>query len=350
MSTQTAANLETAKLLHQEMMIVDTHHDIAMDVRHRRVLGEQGVLSGRWAKILRAGGVDVQVLPLFIEDDFLPERGLRCMLQQLEAVRSDLEDDDSVMKLATNMAEIDSVLADGKIAGVLAIEGCDGLSGDPALLRVFYSLGVRMVSFTWNRRNEFADGLGEGANAGGLSKAGRTALREMNDRHILCDVSHLAEPGFWDVAKLCQGPFVASHSNARAICDHPRNLTDEQLRAVADSEGVVGLNFFGGFVDLEKPTVNKMADHLAHIADTIGIDHVGLGTDFLEDWLLERAKTMAGDTLVDPVILDLWIPDCRRSDQLPRFTAELLTRGFSQDDIAKVLGGNFMRVFRQVWA
>ena len=106
MSTQTAANLETAKLLHQEMMIVDTHHDIAMDVHHRRVLGEQGVLSGRWAKILRAGGVDVQVLPLFIEDDFLPERGLRCMLQQLEAVRSDLEDDDSVMKLATNMRSI----------------------------------------------------------------------------------------------------------------------------------------------------------------------------------------------------------------------------------------------------
>ena len=350
MSTQSSSNLETAKQLHQNIIVVDAHHDIAMDVHHRRVLGQEGILSGSWGKMLRSGGVDVQVMPIFIEDDFLPELGLRRMLQQLEAVRTDLDENNSVMQLATSLNEIDSALADGKIAAILAIEGCDGLSGDPALLRIFYRLGVRMVSFTWNRRNEFADGLGEGENAGGLSQAGKTALREMNEHNILCDVSHLAEPGFWDVAKLCRGPFIASHSNARAICNHPRNLTDDQLRAVAESGGVIGLNFFGGFVDLENPTVGKIVDHVAHIADTVGIDFVGLGTDFLEDWLLERAKILIGDTLPDPSMLDMWVPNCRRSDQLPHFTSEMLTRGFSHDDIAKVLGGNFMRVFRQAWA
>jgi membrane dipeptidase len=349
MSEPTTADLELAKKLHQKMIVVDAHHDIAMDVLHQHQLGKQGVLSSSWGKMLHTAGINIQVLPLFIYDSFVPELGLRTMLRQLEAVQSDLAEDDSVMRLATSLSEIDSALAENKIAGVLAIEGCDGLSGDPALLRLFYRLGVRMVSFTWNRRNEFADGLGEGPNAGGLSKAGKTALREMNEHHILCDVSHLSVQGFWDVAKLCQGTFVASHCNAHAICDHPRNLTDEQLRAVAESGGVVGLNFYGGFVDAENPTVAKLVDHLAHIADTIGIDHVGLGTDLLEDWLLESAMMMAGDALVDASMIDFWMPECRRIEQLPTVTVEMLARGFSEADIEKVLGGNFMRVFRQVW-
>lgn len=349
MSEATLANLEKAKQLHQEMLVVDAHHDIPMDVLHRRTLGESGVLSGPWGEMLRMGGINVQLLPIFLEDEFLPELGLRQIFQHVEAVISDLEEDDSVMQLATSMSEVDSALAENKIAGVLALEGCDGLSGDPALLRILYRLGVRMVSFTWNRRNKFADGLGEGPNAGGLSKAGKVALREMNDHHVICDVSHLSEQGFWDVVSLCQGPFVASHSNARAVCDHPRNLTDKQLRAVADCDGVVGLNFAGHFVDAENPTIDRMVDHLVHIVDTIGIDHVGLGPDLLEDWLMERALRLTGDALIDLAKIDFWIPDCKRIEQLPTFTAGMLNRGFGEGDIAKVLGENFLRVFRQVW-
>lgn len=350
MTQPNPTHLAQAQALHQQNLVVDAHHDIALDVLRRRQAGERGVLSGPWAKILRGGGVDVQLLPIYVEPHFLPEQALRNILQQLEAVRSDLAEDDSGMRLATSLAEIDATVAEGKIAGVLALEGCDGLSGDPALLRLFYQLGVRLVSFTWNHRNEFADGVGEGESAGGLSQAGKVALKEMNDHRVICDVSHLAEAGFWDVARLCQGPFVASHSNARAICDHPRNLTDEQLRAIAASGGVVGLNFYGGFVDDTAPTAGRMVDHLAHIADTIGIDHVGLGTDFLEDWLLELFKRALSPVPVDPAIFEMWIPDCRRTDQLPRFTAELVARGFSEAEMAQVLGGNFMRVFRAVWS
>jgi membrane dipeptidase len=293
--------------------------------------------------------VNVQLLPLFLEDVFLPELGLRKLIQAAEALLSDLEEDDSVVRLATNVNEIDGALADGVIAGVLALEGCDGLSGDPAMLRAFYRLGVRMVSFTWNRRNEFADGIYGAASPSGLSGAGKTALREMHDHQVICDVSHLAEPGFWDVAKLCQGPFIASHSNARAICDHPRNLSDEQLRAIGESGGVVGLNFYGSFVDESDPTLDNLVDHLSHIAETIGIQHVGIGPDFLEDSLRDVGKEALKGTSLDPALADRWIPGCDRIEQLPAFTAKLLARGFGADDIEKVLGGNFMRVFRQVW-
>jgi len=343
------SNTELAQSLNQELVIVDTHHDIAIDVVHRRKLGQKGVLSGHWGDRLRAGGVNVQVLPLFIEDRFLPELGLRKVIEAAEAILSDLEDDSDGMRLATSMREIDEALADGKIAGVLALEGCDGLSGDPAMLRAMYHLGVRMVSFTWNRRNEFADGTYGAESSGGLSEAGKIALNEIYEHHVICDVSHLADPGFWDVARLSQGPFIASHSNARAVFDHPRNLADDQLRAIAESGGVVGLNFYADFVDDDDPSLDRLVDHLSHIAETTGIEHVGIGPDFLEDSLRDLAKKAFEDTDDDPAVLDRWIPDCDGIEKLPEFTAKLLSRGLSKDEIEKVLGANFMRVFREVW-
>jgi membrane dipeptidase len=118
---------------------------------------------------------------------------------------------------------------------------------------------------------------------------------------------------------------------------------------VAESGGVIGLNFYGGFVDAQNPTVGRLVDHLAHIANTVGIDHVGLGTDLLEDWLLEWSKSMTGNTLVDPAMISCWIPNCYRIEQLAEITVEMLDRGFGEDDIEKILGSNFMRVFRKVW-
>lgn len=183
----------------------------------------------------------------------------------------------------------------------------------------------------------------------GAAAAGKTALQEMHEHGVICDVSHLADPGFWDVVRLSQGPFIASHSNARAVFDHPRNLADDQLRAITDSGGVVGLNFYADFVDDKDPSLDKLVDHLSHIADTIGIEHVGIGPDFLEDSLRELAKKAFEDTDYDPDILDRWIPECDGTEKLPEFTAKLLTRGLSKEDIEKVLGANFMRVFRETW-
>ena len=343
------ATLETAQSLNRKLVVVDAHHDIAGDVVSRRKRGERGVLSRRWGQKLRAGGVNVQILPIFVEDAFLPELGLRKIIKAAEALLSDMEDDDSIVRPATSISDIDATLAGGAVAGVLALEGCDGLSGDPALLRALYRLGVRMVSFTWNRRNEFADGMYAAATPGGLSAAGEIALREMGEHGVVCDVSHLAEPGFWDVARLSQGHFVASHSNARAVFDHPRNLNDDQLRAIADSGGVVGLNFYGGFIHATEPTLDKLVDHLAHMAETIGIQHVGVGPDFLEDSLRDLGRDAFESVGLDPALVECWIPGCESVEQLPAFTAKLLARGFSEDEIELVLGANFMRVFRVMW-
>lgn len=340
--------LEQAQALHRQTTVVDAHHDILMDVLHRRERRQRGVLSGHWGPPIAAAGVNVQVLPVYIDDMLLPEMGLRRILQMLEGGITDLREDGSLLQLATSIAEVDAALADGKIAAVLALEGTDGLSGDPALLRTLYYLGVRMVGLTWNRRTGFADGLAEDPGGGGLSKAGKQAIREMNEYGIIPDVSHLSVKSFWDVAEICEGPFVASHSNAIGVHDNKRNLDDDQLKAIAAHNGVVGLNFVGDFI-AEVATVGKLADHLDYIASLIGIEHIGLGPDFLEDWLLDSVKFWQADLLPDPSILDHWIEDCRRVEQLPVFTAELLRRGMAEANIAQVLGGNFMRVFREVW-
>jgi membrane dipeptidase len=341
--------LEEAQALHQKLTIVDAHHDIPMDVAQRSKRGERSILSGYWSKRLRTGGVNVQVLPVFIEDRYLPGLGLREILRAVEVVLGDLEADSAAMQLATDASSIDTTLVAGKIAGILALEGCDGLGGDLALLRLLYRLGVRMVAFTWDRRNEFADGTGV-ANPGGLTDAGRAAVQEMFAHRVLCDVSHLALPGFRDVMKLAKAPIIASHSNARALCDHRRNLTDAQIRAIAETGGVIGMNFYGKFVDSVAPSVERMADHVEHIAELVGIDHVGLGADFLEQPIRVIAKAAFVDSPHDPSVLDEWIPDCQEVEHLPRFTVALLQRGFSQTDIAQVLGENWLRIFRQVWS
>jgi membrane dipeptidase len=340
-------SLEQAQKLHQELTVVDTHHDIPMELLHQHLLGNRGTLSGYWGNRLRAGGINVQVLPAYIEDRYLPALGMREIFRMVEATLSELEHENSTLSLATTGAEIDQALAQGRIAAIMALEGCDGLGGDPAILRLLYRLGVRMVAFTWDRRNEFADGTGV-RKPGGLTDAGRTALKEMFAHNVICDVSHLAEPGFWDVMELAQGPIIASHSNARAICDHRRNLTDDQIRAIAQTGGIIGLNFYGGFVDASNPTLERMADHMEHMVELVGTDHICIGADFLETPIRDLAKSAYVYSAHSPEVLDYWIPNCQEVEELPRFTAVLLERGFSREDIAKILGGNALRVFRQV--
>lgn len=340
---------ESGQALNQKLTVVDAHHDLMLDLAYRRGKGEHGALSGFWGPKLRAAGVNIQLLPMYVEGRYLPDLGIHKLIEQIDHLYADLQDDDSEIQLATTMTEADEIIDGGKIAAVLALEGCDGLGGDPAILRVLYRLGLRMVGLTWFGRNAFADGSDLGESAGGLTPAGKTALKDMNDHNVICDVSHLAEPGFWDVANLNQGPFVASHSNARAVFDHHRNLTDDQLRAIAESGGVVGLNFYGGFIDEKGLTLNRLIDHLSHIIDTIGIEHVGIGPDFLDHSLREVSRNAIEDGGMDPDIVEIWVPECERIEQLPNFTAAMLERGYSEDEIEMVMGGNFRRVFQEVW-
>jgi membrane dipeptidase len=185
-----------------------------------------------------------------------------------------------------------------------------------------------MLSFTWNWRTPFADGLDAKRTEGKLTDLGVKALREMERLGIVLDVSHISDSCFWDIVDLKEGAFIASHSNCRNICDHQRNLTDDMIRALADHSGVIGINFAPAFVDKEEATVEKVVDHIDHIVNLVGPDHVGLGSDF--DGISST-----------PVSLE----DATR---MPNITRELVKREYSDEDIMKILGGNHLRVFKEI--
>ncbi|UCH56875.1 MAG: dipeptidase, partial [Candidatus Bathyarchaeota archaeon] len=216
----------------------------------------------------------------------------------------------------------------GKVAALLAIEGAEPLQGDLGVLRVLYRLGVRMLSFTWNWRTPFADGLDAKRTEGKLTDLGVDALREMERLGVVLDVSHISDSCFWDVVNLKKSAFIASHSNSREICNHKRNLTDDMIRALADHGGVMGMNFAPAFVDKDKATVQRVVDHIDHIVELVGPDHVGLGSDF--DGITST-----------PIGLE-------DATKMPNVTKELVKREYSDEDIIKILGRNHLRVFKEI--
>ena len=170
-----------------------------------------------------------------------------------------------------------------KIYAFLAVEGMAAIGGNPAGVDWYYGQGARLGMLTWNETNALAAGAGGDLQAG-LTEAGRRAVRRMGELGMVVDVSHLNDGGFWDVMDLAAGPVIASHSNCRALCDVRRNLSDDQLRRIRDTGGVVGLNAFHGFVHAEprQQTARTLALHAVHMAEVMGVEHVGCGFDFCE--------------------------------------------------------------------
>ncbi|MCW3990605.1 MAG: dipeptidase [Candidatus Bathyarchaeota archaeon] len=227
----------------------------------------------------------------------------------------------------TTTEEIIEAKKNNVVTGLLALEGAEPLIGDIALMRVFYQLGFRMISFCHNYRTPWADGLGARRAESKLPDLGVQGLEVMEELGIVFDVSHLADTVYWDVCDLMNGPFIASHSNCRDLCDVPRNLTDDMIKALADHGGVMGMNYLGGFVAKEDPNLARMVDHIDRIVDLVGPDHVGLGSDY-----------DGGGRL----------PELDDTSMVPNMTRELVKRDYSDEDILKILGGNFIRVFKKI--
>jgi membrane dipeptidase len=265
----------------------------------------------------------------------------------------------------------------------MGIEGGHSIENDMRLLRDYYRLGVRYMTLSWSNTNEWADSSGDVNDPkiqhhNGLTDFGRQVVVEMNRLGMMVDISHVADKTFWDAIATTKAPVIASHSSARALVNAPRNMTDDMLLAVAKNGGVVQVNFFSGFVDedyrkameaqskdqaaaiktyvdglksqgkpvsyieidrierewtakIPRPPFKSLIDHIDHIAQVAGVDHVGLGSDFDG---VSGATPQGMDSAAD----------------LPEITQGLLDRGYSPDDIRKILGGNILRVFRQVEA
>ena len=320
-----------AKQIHQKATIFDGHCDTILEIiKHKRSLADKTCNGHLDIPRLREGGVDIQVFAIFVEDNYRPSNLLKRTLQLLDYFLVEIEKNQDAISLVVNYDQIKKVNKIGKIAAILAIEGGESLEGDLAVLKVLYRSGVRLLTLTWNYRNEIADGLYESRTGGGLTEFGIKIIEEMNKLGMIIDVSHLSEAGFWDVIKFSKSPIIASHSNCFNVCSHWRNLKDEQIKAVADKNGVIGITYVPAFLtkDERKAIIEDVVRHIDYIVKKVGIDYVGLGSDF---------------DGVENLPLDL-----EGIEKIPNITAELLKQGYKEEYIRKILGGNFLRVFKEV--
>jgi membrane dipeptidase len=341
--------LTRARELHDEFPVVDCHSDIPVDLWARRRAGEPAPLSDDYANRLRQGGVRLVFMTVGGDQattmDGLGRPDLRA-LELIDDVVSEAENDDGLRIVRTG-ADLDRLLADRALGIILHFEGLAPLRASEALVRSFHRLGVRSAQLTWNQRNAVADGVGERVPAG-LSERGRELIVELAGCGTLMDVSHLAPHGFWDLVELLDGPIVASHANAAAVWPHPRNLEDDQIWAIASSGGLVGACFFPSFIG-EDPGLPRLIDHVDHIVELVGIDHVGVGPDYVE---FARELIIAdmnhGSGSLDYANAFDFADGLRETETLPVFTAGLIERGYAETDIAKIIGGNALRVLRSV--
>ncbi len=294
---------------------------------------------------MKKGGFNIVVSSLFIDDVFLPEMGLRVALGQISALMEDVETCNGEVVLIKTKDQLQTVVKENKIGIILSFEGLDPIGNDIKLLKIFYELGVRAAGLVWSRRNYVADGCSfspvEEGQRGGLTKFGVKAVRKMEEMNMLIDVSHLNDEGFWDIMKFTNRPFIASHSDVRNIHDRMRNLTDEQIKAIAERNGVIGINAYkniAGVKEGEDP-IKKLADHVEYMANLVGPSHVGFGFDLCNSYYESELKfkfephnSDSLDSHADAVLI----------------TEELLRRGMSEEDVKLIIGGNFYRIFNEI--
>ena len=347
--------------IHRRTVVIDGHCHLMKELMVKRDMGEKALFRDYYCPMFRELGVKA-VLLIIGGDNNSMIKGSDLMLwgtlDVIDHFNQELEECGDFIALCRNKAEIDDALKAGKLIVILGLEGGRPLEGRPmqdslSILRVLRQLGVRSVQLTGNGRNRLGDGIAEVGTNGGLTRFGAAVVKEMARLGMLLDISHLAPAGVNDVLRLTDGPLVASHSNARAVCDHPRNLPDDLIKEIARRGGVVGLTLFSTLINKDKDLsdVHDLVDHIDHICGLVGPDHVGLGPDFSEfsirisQWTGIRGN-MEGVQYGNKE--SYFHPDLKGWKQFPNITSELLTRGYPEEAIEKVLGGNFLRLYRQV--
>ena len=373
-----------AQKIHDSALIIDTHADTP-----QRFLDEGFDIGSTDPNDIghisldkaRRGNLSAEFFSIWVEPETNQGHFARHTFDLIDAVYDQAARHPDRMMLAFSTTDIERAHREHKFAALMGIEGGHSLEADIHLLRDYYRLGVRYMTLSWSNTNEWADSSGDINNPkvqhhNGLTDLGKQVVLEMNRLGMMVDISHVADKTFWDAIATTKAPVIASHSSARALVDAPRNMTDDMLKAVAKNGGVVQVNFFNGFIDenfrkaeeaqradqnaarekymaqmksegkevnyieldrierewiakIPRPPLKSLIDHLDHIAKVAGVDHVGLGSDFDG---VSGATPQGIDSAAD----------------LPKITQALLDRGYSAEDIHKILGGNLMRVFREV--
>jgi membrane dipeptidase len=365
-----------ARKLHFSSIVVDTHDDTT-----QRLLDGHFDLAVRDAHgsidipRMREGGLGAIFFSIWIPSKITGPEAVKRAIVQIDAVREQVRRHPADLTLATTAAEVREARKQGKIAALIGVEGGHMIDSDLGVLRTFAALGARYMTLTHSGNVEWADSSGDAPVHRGLTPFGKDVVREMNRLGMMVDISHVSDKTFYDALAVSQAPLLASHSSCRVICDAPRNMTDDMIKALADKGGVIQINYHVGFLsqefrDAEKknPQINdaiaaavqkrckgnegcemiegdritrefvaqgklplvgwtKIVEHIDHAVKLAGADHVGLGSDF------------------DGANMPFGMED---ATQLPKITAALLDKGYSEDDVRKILGENTLRVMAEV--
>lgn len=310
-----------------DLVVVDTHADSLGGVlRGERHLFEDSHLGQLDFPRMRQMGHSLQCFSLWVEPEYKPERALTRLLAYVDAFWAEIGGHPEWIIPVLTVEDLDRVASGAVMGGLMSVEGAEAVGTDPALVRILYRLGVRLMSLTWNQRNMLADGAGEDPGGGGLSRAGREVIQEMNRVGIVVDVSHLSHAAFWDVLECSQARVIASHSNCWTLREHRRNLTDGQIRALAARGGVQGITFVRDFLGPDY-NLSRVADHIVYSLDLIGDDrHTALGSDF--------------DGVEEPV------SGLEDVNGLVALADMLSARGLSDQTVVRIFGQNYLELFR----
>lgn len=270
------------------MKIIDTHCDalLKLQLAKRNALFKGKLLDYQNSRELdtnferlQVGGVKVQFFAVFVHPELPSDEKWQHALEQIDLFYSEILGKNPLMIHIKNWQDIDRLKAH-EIGAVLTLEGADAFGNDLMKLHQLYRLGVLSIGLTWNNANLCADGVGDPRGAG-LTLLGKEVVRLNNEHHVFTDVSHLSVKGFWEVIELADYP-IASHSNARALCDHPRNLNDQQIQAMFANNGMIDVVFYTQFInkDSEQATIADLIRHIDHFCSLGGIGQVGIGSDF----------------------------------------------------------------------
>jgi len=359
--------------LHKETIVWDCHNDLAYRVLYEGLdIGKR--LPGGHVDIMRLkeGGVDVQVVALFIQNYLYPDKSAWQAFKLLRAMKEAIEKNSDSVELARSGSDVERIVSEGKIAMPLAIEGGHAIEDSLELLRKYHSLGISSMTLTHNVSHGWADSSKGPPKWNGLNELGRRVIKEMNKIGMVIDVSHVSDETFYDVIEISEDPIIFSHSGCRAINPHRRNVSDDMLKNLAQNGGVIGIVFELTFLsreydeaaqrlrsisrpffekipkikDLElritiehlsqgrdwplenKPTIEDLLDQIDHAVKIAGVDHVGLGAD-----MYPRTPSPVG---------------IRGVQDYPYITSGLRKRGYSDEEIKKIMGGNFLSIWKQV--
>ncbi len=326
--------------------IADAHNDLLVELEFRA--GEERPFARFWLDQLRAGGVRLQICPLSASFEHLPEGALRLSLEQVAACLRATEENAAEVRLVRTGEDLALAEAEGQIGLVLAMEGCEPLGYRPELADIFWALGVRWFGLTWNRRNPFADGIGEAGN-GGLSSLGLQLVDRITRHGGVVDLAHASPRTVQDVlARTPRASVVVSHVGCRALFDTPRNLSDDQLQAVAAHGGLVGIGALPTLTGMDEPSVGDVVDHIEHALSVVGVEHVVLGADFYRQVGASGAVRKPRDSQrPDGMGLDFCIPGLEGPGDYPALVAALRSRGHGGRELDKLLYDNLASFIRR---